>query len=595
MKTYTDITELEMHVIEQETTRKINEEARIENEKRRNSSFDEAITQAVLESSIKYHDPIEWDVDTNYKRGYIVFKDGRSYLSKKDVPAGVAVTNGDYWQLVNDGNAEVEKLSGYIDDLMVFVTPEMFGAVGDGSTDDHMALKKCFDAKLPVVMKRGARYFTSKGVCIYSDVYGNGASLMADTINQPAENPQSNVIAVAYIMGQNIDIRNLSVLRTGNWDNYWNGEKVGSSSSSFGGICISLNAKNITIMNCHVDTPREGIICYSADAGDISIVNCSVVSGIAYQFEIPDTGLVDITEPKSISIDSCYGKGNVILAYGQNRGFSVNACFFENFEKTVQPGIRSVINDAKSGYYVNSSVFNGCTFKVNSTQSTANSLISPSPFNSVSGIEGEIRMLFNSCSFINSFERRNGQPLIANVSSGIELHNCKISNGYIQNTKKYSSPCKLTMIGCSYTMQSPKVYAIAGDDDATIINCDFKITDPEAPIGFIKISGLVQACKFEGTTRTPIFAENKTVVAIGNRTDYTEIANLGVGQYDYHGLQNISNGTYDAKDGIQLLPPVSFPSEASRLTPKKGDIVYDKNNNNLAFWTGTEWKTIATS
>lgn len=41
--------------------------------------------------------------------------------------------------------SDIDGLSAQITDLSVFVTPQMFGAVGDGKTDDTEAFKKCFE------------------------------------------------------------------------------------------------------------------------------------------------------------------------------------------------------------------------------------------------------------------------------------------------------------------------------------------------------------------------------------------------------------------------------------------------------------------
>ena len=46
---------------------------------------------------IKYHDPIAWNITTQYEANTIVSDGTDVYLSKQPVPAGVAVTNTDYW------------------------------------------------------------------------------------------------------------------------------------------------------------------------------------------------------------------------------------------------------------------------------------------------------------------------------------------------------------------------------------------------------------------------------------------------------------------------------------------------------------------
>ena len=63
-------------------------------------------------NSIKYHDPINWNITTQYERNTIV-KDpntGILYLSKQPVPAGIALTNGAYWLEIGDMSYNIDFL-----------------------------------------------------------------------------------------------------------------------------------------------------------------------------------------------------------------------------------------------------------------------------------------------------------------------------------------------------------------------------------------------------------------------------------------------------------------------------------------------------
>lgn len=58
---------------------------------------------AFVETNIlKYSDPIDWSITTQYEANTIVRNGEDVYLSKQAVPAGVAVTNTDYWFKVGD-------------------------------------------------------------------------------------------------------------------------------------------------------------------------------------------------------------------------------------------------------------------------------------------------------------------------------------------------------------------------------------------------------------------------------------------------------------------------------------------------------------
>ena len=62
------------------------------------SAFDAFVETNVL----KYSDPIDWSIGTQYEANTIVRNGEDVYLSKQAVPAGVAITNTDYWFKVGD-------------------------------------------------------------------------------------------------------------------------------------------------------------------------------------------------------------------------------------------------------------------------------------------------------------------------------------------------------------------------------------------------------------------------------------------------------------------------------------------------------------
>lgn len=76
--------------------------------------------------------------------------------------------------------------------LKDFVTPEMFGAVGDGETDDTQALQDAFDSGHPVYLGQNKTYITTGNTVTTSRIVGRGLSSRI----KAKENTQDHVLLV---------------------------------------------------------------------------------------------------------------------------------------------------------------------------------------------------------------------------------------------------------------------------------------------------------------------------------------------------------------------------------------------------------------
>lgn len=56
-----------------------------------------------------FADPLEWNINTAYESLTIVYHQGNSYTSKQAVPTGIDISNGDYWALTGNYNAQIEQ------------------------------------------------------------------------------------------------------------------------------------------------------------------------------------------------------------------------------------------------------------------------------------------------------------------------------------------------------------------------------------------------------------------------------------------------------------------------------------------------------
>lgn len=127
-------------------------------------------------------DPLEWNEGTSYEYLTLVINNGNSYISKKDVPAGTPVTNKDYWVKSSDWNAQLDNIQNDIDtindniDIIFnkvngFATPQMFGAVGDGSTDDSDAFNAMFSSEYTSFYIPDKIYIINKTVNLKPNIF----------------------------------------------------------------------------------------------------------------------------------------------------------------------------------------------------------------------------------------------------------------------------------------------------------------------------------------------------------------------------------------------------------------------------------------
>ena len=163
-------------------------------------------------NSIKYADPLAWNITTQYAANTVVIDPatGIAYLSTQAVPSGVVITDQDYWTAIFDMSQFFADL-GDINDLLTtdktsvvnaineifayvqtlnkktpFVTPEMFGAVSDGSTDATQAFDDAINTGLPVLLSTGTyllETLTITGRGIHIQGAGKNTTLLVRNIN----------------------------------------------------------------------------------------------------------------------------------------------------------------------------------------------------------------------------------------------------------------------------------------------------------------------------------------------------------------------------------------------------------------------------
>lgn len=70
------------------------------------------LTNFVNFNTIKYADPIQWNITTQYEANTVVIDgtSGNAYLSTQAVPSGVALSNTDYWTVIFNYATQLDSL-----------------------------------------------------------------------------------------------------------------------------------------------------------------------------------------------------------------------------------------------------------------------------------------------------------------------------------------------------------------------------------------------------------------------------------------------------------------------------------------------------
>ena len=101
----------------------------------------------------------EWNKTLQYEALSVVTYMGNSYTSKVPVPANsVEINNTDYWVNTGNYNAQIENYRNITEELyskynksIDYVTPEQFGAIGDGLHDDTSAIQTAINTEKTIV------------------------------------------------------------------------------------------------------------------------------------------------------------------------------------------------------------------------------------------------------------------------------------------------------------------------------------------------------------------------------------------------------------------------------------------------------------
>lgn len=128
-----------------------------------------------------------WDIRKQYPQWAIVSDGDRTYMSNKPVPAGVAITNVEYWLELADLDPRIGGIIEEISQLKTeVISVKSYGAAGDGLKDDTIPVRNAInDNPGKTVFFPAGVYLISRTILIpdYTTIIGGGADSVIKRAN----------------------------------------------------------------------------------------------------------------------------------------------------------------------------------------------------------------------------------------------------------------------------------------------------------------------------------------------------------------------------------------------------------------------------
>lgn len=211
---------------------------------------------------------------------------------------------------VQDGSLTEAKFSNALKLKAIngYVTPEMYGAKGDGVTDDTAAIQDALDAGGWIVFKPGGVYKTTASLHVSGNTFIdlNGATITG-TAHRLLYNFVDDDVFTGYNGNGNIRIRNGKI--SGGCITFWHGQNISFEDIKFSRcVCdhfIEIAAcKGVLIQNCDFVGMAEQT--YSAVYEYINIDPCTTEATTYFGGEAFAAGNYDGTKNRDIYIVGCY-------------------------------------------------------------------------------------------------------------------------------------------------------------------------------------------------------------------------------------------------------------------------------------------------
>jgi len=304
----------------------------------------------------------EWDENHIYDPLTIVTYLGNSYTSKKSVPAAIGnpMSNPEYWAATGNYNAQVEqyrqdtlrveeKVETVEPILDAVVTPEMFGAVGDGVSDDTQAIQDAINTNKRVLLEPYKNYKVTNLTCTDGIIEGNNSTItISGSITKTNQSGKLTFKRVRFVADGNNPLFTgyLSWLYAEQCDFNDFDVVMLQSLGTFVGFSTFVECffnRGNTVMQSSVSLNAITFYkCSFSDIGDIAF-KCSRYEAMNFDSctfascdVILGSYLAALCKLDSVSFTSCYFETNALLddskSYAGNAGYYAgNISFFGGF------------------------------------------------------------------------------------------------------------------------------------------------------------------------------------------------------------------------------------------------------------------------
>lgn len=318
----------------------------------------------------------DWDNTNEYEPLVIVSYQGNSYTSKTFVPTGVDINNDVYWALTGNYNAQVEAYRREVlatqEDLNLIktyaVTPQEYGAKGDGIADDLLAFRNMLaDIKTNgggICYIPAGTYLISGDIVIPENTSFVGSGFDSFIYLTISGNNSGNAIVVA---GDNVVVENIRVGFNG--DN-----QAGTLGTQMCGMSVANWKYDVAVTDAY-DIERKEL-----DTEDRSNVLFKNIFHTG-RFAVGCENITDTHSIKNVIFENIYAPNGLVSSAGHDGGISV-----------IWKNVVCAFTTCGYGYNNNDIIVDGvvcdcfhCSADINASNIIVNANKSDSNFNGVAG------------------------------------------------------------------------------------------------------------------------------------------------------------------------------------------------------------------